>query len=300
MSVLIRTLRWRGLRAPLGRAGLRRRRRLRRDERHRRQGAGLFRLRARPPRLAGVRRAGGPAPEDGRAGGAQDQRARALPQPHQQGRHARRRRSLLREDRLQADRRAAPPGPGQATCTSRPTARCSGCRTGECLPHASRASAARSGALQIRTSTPAFDGPDQRRTVSLRYAAAASGTRWRRLLRCRVSSAPPTPSPPTPSCSTARSCIYDAAPAQALAVRDGKIAAIGSTADIRALAGADTRVIDLGGRTVIPGLIDSHIHAIRAGPDLHHRGALDRRAHARRGARPHPRRGRSRAEGIAG
>ncbi len=59
--------------------------------------------------------------------------------------------------------------------------------------------------------------------------------------------------------------VYDAAPAQALAVRDGKIAAIGSTAEIRAIAGASTRVIDLGGRTVIPGLIDSHIHAIRAG-----------------------------------
>jgi predicted amidohydrolase YtcJ len=59
--------------------------------------------------------------------------------------------------------------------------------------------------------------------------------------------------------------VYDASPAQALAVRDGKIAAIGSTADIRALTGPSTRVIDLGGRTVIPGLIDSHIHAIRAG-----------------------------------
>jgi len=58
---------------------------------------------------------------------------------------------------------------------------------------------------------------------------------------------------------------YDAAPAEALAVRDGRIAAIGRSADIRALAGPATRVIDLSGRTVIPGLIDSHIHAIRAG-----------------------------------
>ena len=58
---------------------------------------------------------------------------------------------------------------------------------------------------------------------------------------------------------------YGAAPAQALAIRDGKIAAVGSTADIRALAGPNTRAIDLDGRTVIPGLIDSHIHAIRAG-----------------------------------
>ena len=60
--------------------------------------------------------------------------------------------------------------------------------------------------------------------------------------------------------------IYESAePAQALAVREGRIAAIGQSADIRALAGPATRVIDLGGRTVIPGLIDSHIHAIRAG-----------------------------------
>jgi predicted amidohydrolase YtcJ len=56
-----------------------------------------------------------------------------------------------------------------------------------------------------------------------------------------------------------------AAPAaEALAVRDGKIIAVGRSADIRALAGAKTRVIDLQGRTVIPGLIDSHMHAIRA------------------------------------
>jgi len=59
--------------------------------------------------------------------------------------------------------------------------------------------------------------------------------------------------------------VYDGAPAQALAVRDGKIAAIGNSSDIRALAASSTRIIDLGGRTVIPGLIDSHIHAIRAG-----------------------------------
>jgi predicted amidohydrolase YtcJ len=52
---------------------------------------------------------------------------------------------------------------------------------------------------------------------------------------------------------------------EALAVRGGKITALGSTADVTALAGPATRVIDLGGRTVIPGLIDSHMHAIRAG-----------------------------------
>ncbi len=59
--------------------------------------------------------------------------------------------------------------------------------------------------------------------------------------------------------------VHDADPAQALAVREGKIVAMGDTASITALARSTTRVIDLGGRTVIPGLIDSHIHAIRAG-----------------------------------
>jgi len=51
---------------------------------------------------------------------------------------------------------------------------------------------------------------------------------------------------------------------QALAVRDGKIAAVGTNAEIRKTAGPKSQVIDLGGRTVIPGLIDSHMHAIRA------------------------------------
>lgn len=51
---------------------------------------------------------------------------------------------------------------------------------------------------------------------------------------------------------------------QALAVRDGRIAAIGPNASMRALVGPRTRVVDAGGRTVIPGLIDSHMHAVRA------------------------------------
>ena len=50
----------------------------------------------------------------------------------------------------------------------------------------------------------------------------------------------------------------------ALAIREGRIAAAGSDADIRKLAGPRTRTIDLQGRTVIPGLIDSHMHATRA------------------------------------
>jgi len=52
--------------------------------------------------------------------------------------------------------------------------------------------------------------------------------------------------------------------AQALAVRDGRIVAVGNAAQMRALSGPATRTVDAGGRTVIPGLIDSHMHAVRA------------------------------------
>src|ERR1035438_7833917 len=51
----------------------------------------------------------------------------------------------------------------------------------------------------------------------------------------------------------------------ALAVRQGRIAAIGNNAAIHTLIGPRTRVVDAGRRTVIPGLIDSHMHAVRAG-----------------------------------
>jgi predicted amidohydrolase YtcJ len=51
---------------------------------------------------------------------------------------------------------------------------------------------------------------------------------------------------------------------EALAIREGRIMAIGRSADVQKLAGPRTRSIDLGGRTVIPGLIDSHMHATRA------------------------------------
>ncbi len=53
--------------------------------------------------------------------------------------------------------------------------------------------------------------------------------------------------------------------AQAVAIQQGRIAAVGADAQIQPYVGPGTRVIDLHGRAVIPGLIDSHIHAIRQG-----------------------------------
>src|SRR5690606_38371249 len=46
----------------------------------------------------------------------------------------------------------------------------------------------------------------------------------------------------------------------ALAVRRGRVAALGSDGDIRALAATGTKVIDAGGRLVLPGFHDTHLH----------------------------------------
>ena len=53
--------------------------------------------------------------------------------------------------------------------------------------------------------------------------------------------------------------------ASAVAIRDGRFAAIGSDHEVMQLAGPETRRIDLEGRRAIPGLIDSHMHIIRGG-----------------------------------
>ena len=53
--------------------------------------------------------------------------------------------------------------------------------------------------------------------------------------------------------------------ANAVAVRDGRFLAVGSTDDIRSMAGPSTSIVDLNGATVLPGLIDTHAHVERAG-----------------------------------
>lgn len=52
--------------------------------------------------------------------------------------------------------------------------------------------------------------------------------------------------------------------AAALAVKDGRILAVGDEAKVMATSGASTRMIDLGGRTLLPGFIDGHSHFINA------------------------------------
>ncbi|QOV91917.1 amidohydrolase [Humisphaera borealis] len=60
--------------------------------------------------------------------------------------------------------------------------------------------------------------------------------------------------------------MNDASPrVQAVAVKDGKIIAAGSLADVEKLKGAATAAIDLKGRTMLPGFIDGHGHAFTTG-----------------------------------
>ncbi|MFZ1135114.1 MAG: amidohydrolase family protein, partial [Candidatus Korobacteraceae bacterium] len=53
--------------------------------------------------------------------------------------------------------------------------------------------------------------------------------------------------------------------AQAIAVRDGRIVAVGSTGEISKLKGTHTQVVDLGGHFVMPGFNDAHCHLASGG-----------------------------------
>lgn len=48
--------------------------------------------------------------------------------------------------------------------------------------------------------------------------------------------------------------------AEALAIRDGRIVAVGTAAEIEPLIGPTTEIFDLAGATAVPGLIESHAH----------------------------------------
>ncbi len=56
----------------------------------------------------------------------------------------------------------------------------------------------------------------------------------------------------------------------AMAVKDGRVVAVGSENQIRNFKGVGTRVLDLGGKTVLPGLIDSHVHPAAAMTEFAH------------------------------
>jgi predicted amidohydrolase YtcJ len=53
--------------------------------------------------------------------------------------------------------------------------------------------------------------------------------------------------------------------AQAMAVRNGRIVAVGSNEEIRKLNGRHTETVDLGGHFVMPGFNDAHVHLASGG-----------------------------------
>ena len=53
--------------------------------------------------------------------------------------------------------------------------------------------------------------------------------------------------------------------AEAVAVRDGKIFAVGTAAELRALSPSGAKLVELGGALVLPGFIDSHTHFLAGG-----------------------------------
>jgi predicted amidohydrolase YtcJ len=55
---------------------------------------------------------------------------------------------------------------------------------------------------------------------------------------------------------------------EAIAIRGGKVLAVGPARLIASLKGPGTRMLDLNGRTVIPGMIDAHVHLAGLGEAL--------------------------------
>ena len=50
--------------------------------------------------------------------------------------------------------------------------------------------------------------------------------------------------------------------ASAVAVRDGRVLAVGGTNEVRRAAGRTVRRLDCGGATVLPGIVDPHLHLL--------------------------------------
>jgi predicted amidohydrolase YtcJ len=55
---------------------------------------------------------------------------------------------------------------------------------------------------------------------------------------------------------------------EALAIAGNRIAALGSSAEIRALASKETRIMDASGKLVLPGFNDAHVHFLMGGFSL--------------------------------
>src|SRR6478672_7603229 len=91
------------------------------------------------------------------------------------------------------------------------------------------------------------------------------------------------PAPPPADLIVTHARIYtvdDSHPfVSALAVRDGRVAFVGSEREAMVLRGATTKVIDAAGQTVIPGMIDAHAHLFGLGTFLRDIDLTDTRSY---------------------
>jgi imidazolonepropionase-like amidohydrolase len=106
------------------------------------------------------------------------------------------------------------------------------------------------------------------RTIRIRAALAAATVLM--LAGC---------SRPAPDAGVAATTVYfggdivtmvgaEPAYAEALAVRDGKILAVGTAAEVAKAAGSGAVRVDLAGRTLLPGFIDGHSHLLNYADSL--------------------------------
>ncbi|MEZ5777571.1 MAG: amidohydrolase [Paracoccaceae bacterium] len=58
--------------------------------------------------------------------------------------------------------------------------------------------------------------------------------------------------------------------AEAVALTQGRIAALGARAEIEALAGPDTETVDCKAATLLPGFVENHLHLVLGGAELAH------------------------------
>ena len=87
--------------------------------------------------------------------------------------------------------------------------------------------------------------------------------------------APEKPAAVAPAAKAVADTIYHGGPivtiddsnptAEAVAVKEGKIVAVGPASDVMTWRGDDTKVVDLGGNTLLPGFIDAHGHVFNTG-----------------------------------
>src|SRR5580704_18230464 len=96
---------------------------------------------------------------------------------------------------------------------------------------------------------------------------------WKSMVFAVVVAAAPQATASTSDLVFLHGHIYTGAPkspwAEAIAVTDSRIDAVGTDAELSARRGPSSRVIDLHGRTVIPGIVDSHIHVWLGAVALH-------------------------------